>query len=275
MKDDFFSRLNEWWESVMRQAPRIAIALLVIIGCIFIGRLVKKLLNRGLVRISGKLTTSSLIARIAQITIIITGLVLSLDILNLNHTVSSLLAGAGIIGIILGFALQDITANFISGIYITFKKPFDIGHTIKTNDYIGNVEQIHLRSTTIRTFSGLHLMIPNRDIIQKPLINYSLTRERRIELVVYIEGHADIEKAVQSIHTAMSSITYYYPGKPVEVYFNDFRDNAIQLDVWFWIDNHGLPGYKIARHDAIAAVMKGLNEAGVRLALPVTIKNKE
>lgn len=275
MKDDFFSRLNEWWESVMRQAPRIAVALLVIIGCIFLGRLVKKLLNRGLVRISGKLTTSSLIARIAQIAIIITGLVVSLDILNLNHTVSSLLAGAGIIGIILGFALQDITANFISGIYITFKKPFDIGHTIKTNDYIGNVEQIHLRSTTIRTFSGLHLIIPNRDIIQKPLINYSLTRERRIELVVYIEGHADIEKAVQSIYTAMSAITYFYPGKPVEIYFNDFRDNAIQLDVWFWIDNHGLPGYKIARHDAIAAVMKGLNEAGVRLALPVTIKNKE
>jgi small conductance mechanosensitive channel len=189
--------------------------------------------------------------------------------------VSSLLAGAGIIGIILGFAFQDITSNFISGVYIALKKPFDIGHTIKTNDFIGNVEEIHIRSTTIRTFSGLHLMIPNRDIIQKPLINYSLTNERRIELEFYIDAASDLEKTYNAIQEGMSHISYTYPGKNTEIYFNDFKENAIKVAVWFWIDNHAPPGFMVARHDAIFNVMTVLRKKSISLMIPVSVRNFE
>lgn len=266
-------KLQGWWVSFIRLLPDLVLALVVIIMAVFAGRFVRKNLYKLLIRTSAKTSASSLFATITQIIVLLTGLFIALDILQLNKAVSSLLAGAGIIGIILGFAFQDITSNFIAGFYIAFKKPFDIGHTIKTNDFIGHVEEIQLRSTTIRTFSGLHLMIPNRDIIQKPLINYSLTPERRIELEFFVDHTSDLEIAHKATFNAIASISYLYPGKPVEIYFNDVKYTAIKISVWFWIDNHSAPGYMVARHDAIFNVVTALKENNISLVLPLAVEN--
>lgn len=266
-------KLENWWASLIRLLPNLLLALLILALAIIIARLVRRSLYQLTIRISGKPSVSSLIATILQVVVLLTGLFIALDILQLNKAVSSLLAGAGIIGIILGFAFQDITANFIAGVYIALKKPFDIGHTIKTNDFIGNVEDIQLRSTTIRTFSGLHLMIPNRDVIQKPLINYSLTPERRIELEFYIDHNSNLEVTHKSIMQALSKIEYLYPGKPVEVFSNDVKYTAIKISVWFWINNHQPPGYMVARHDAIFHVINSLKENNITLVLPLSLDN--
>lgn len=266
-------KLENWWHSLAKILPNLAIALLVMLMAILVAKLVRRSLYRIIIRLSGKASVSSLIATITQVAVLFTGLFIALDILQLNKAVSSLLAGAGIIGIILGFAFQDITANFIAGVYIAFKKPFEIGHTIKTNDFIGNVENIQLRSTTIRTFSGLHLMIPNRDVIQKPLINYSLTPERRIELEFYIDHNTDLEITHGAIMKALSKISYLYPGKPVDVFFNDVKFTAIKIAVWFWIDNHRQPGFMVARHDAIFYIVNSLKENNISLVLPLSVEN--
>ncbi|MGZ5220660.1 MAG: mechanosensitive ion channel family protein, partial [Chitinophagaceae bacterium] len=120
-------KLQGWWVSLIKLLPNLVLALLVIILAILIGRFVRRNLYRLLSRISAKASFNSLFATITQIVVLLIGLFIALDILQLNKAVSSLLAGAGIIGIILGFAFQDITSNFIAGIYIAFKKPFDIG----------------------------------------------------------------------------------------------------------------------------------------------------
>lgn len=266
-------KLQHWWLSFIHLLPNLVLALLVIGLSVMTGRFVRKTFYRLIIRLSGKPSVSSLFSTIVQVIILFIGLFFALDILQLNKAVSSLLAGAGIIGIILGFAFQDITANFIAGIYIALKKPFDIGHTIKTNDFIGHVEEIQLRSTTIRTFSGLHLMIPNRDVIQKPLTNFSLTPERRIELEFFIDHNADLETAHKAAFDAVSKIEYLYPGKPVEIYFNDIKYTAVKLSVWFWIDNHSPPGYMVARHDAIFFILNALKENNIQLVLPLTVEN--
>ena len=266
-------KLQHWWVSFIKLLPDIVLALLVVVLAVVVSRFIRKNLYKLLLRVSAKRSFSNLFSTITQIIVLLIGLFVALDILQLNKAVSSLLAGAGIIGIILGFAFQDITSNFISGIYITLKKPFDLGHTIKTNDFIGNVEEIQLRSTTIRTFSGLHLMIPNRDIIQKPLINYSLTPERRIELELFVDHNSDIEIAHKAAFDAISKIDYLYPGKPVEIYFNDVKYTAIKISVWFWIDNHSPPGYMVARHDAIFNIITALKENNISLVLPLTVEN--
>lgn len=266
-------KLYSWWASLIGILPDLLLAVLVIILAVMAGKFARKNFYRLINRLSGKSSVSNLISTIIQALILLIGLFIALDILQLNKAVSSLLAGAGIIGIILGFAFQDITSNFIAGIYIAFKKPFDIGHTIKTNDFIGNVEEIQLRSTTIRTFSGLHLMIPNREVIQKPLINYSLTPERRIELEFYISYSSNLEITHKAMFRAVSRIPYLYPGKPVDIFFQDVKYTAIKVAVWFWIDNHQPPGYMVARHDAIFNIVTALNENNIALVLPFTIEN--
>jgi small-conductance mechanosensitive channel len=271
--DIFNEKLQGWWVSLVRLLPNLVLAVLVLFIAVIAGRFIRKTFYKIMIRISGKASVSSLFSTVMQIIVLLAGLFIALDILQLNKAVTSLLAGAGIIGIILGFAFQDITSNFIAGIYIAFKKPFDIGHTIKTNDFIGHVEEIQLRSTTIRTFSGLHLMIPNRDVIQKPLINYSLTPERRIELEFFIDHSADLEITHKAVFHAIAKISYLYPGKPVEIYFNDVKYTAIKLSAWFWIDNHSPPGYMVARHDAIFNVVTALKENNISLVLPLAVEN--
>ena len=273
VKEAMTTKMQSWWDGFVQMIPDLLLVLVILFIATWLGKYVKRFTYRLLFRISHKASPSNLTAGILQVLTVLAGFMLSLDILQLNHTVSSMLAGAGIIGIIVGFALQDITANFISGLYITFKRPFDIGHTVKTNDFIGNIEQIQLRTTTIRTFSGLHLMIPNRDIIQKPLINYSLTKERRIELEFFVDSAADLSAVHGALTSAMAKLSYLYPGKAVEIYFNDFRDNAVKLAVWYWIDNHGAPGYMVARHDAIFHILESLKAIQVSLLVPVSLQN--
>ena len=270
--DIFSAKFAQWWQKIVHLLPNLVLAMIIMAVSILAGRLVRRTSYKLLNRLAAKELVSSLFSTLAQIALLFVGLFIALDILQLNRAVSSLLAGAGIIGIILGFAFQDITANFIAGIYIAFKKPFDIGHTVKTNDFIGHVEQIQIRSTTIRTFSGLHLMIPNRDIIQKPLINYSLTSERRIELEFFIDSAADLKTVHKTVADAMNNIDYLYPGKAIEIYFNDFKENAVKLVVWYWINNHTPPGYMVARHDAILHIMTALQEQSISLQVPITLQ---
>jgi small-conductance mechanosensitive channel len=259
-------RLREWWVSFIHFLPNVMLAILVVAIAIFAGRVTRRLIAKIFSRFIRKVAVNNFISTIFQLIILLIGLFICLDILGLNKTVSSLLAGAGIIGIILGFALQDIISNFISGIYITFKKPFETGDTVKTNDFIGHVEDIQLRSTIIRTFSGLHLMIPNKEIIQKPLINYSLTPARRIELDFHILSGTDLEAAHRAAMDAINSLHYLYPGKNVEIYFNDLRFDVIRLSVWFWINNHEPPGYMVARHEAIFNILTRFRDTNIRLA---------
>lgn len=270
--DIFREKFEGWWLSFVRSMPNILMALLVMTIFILLARGLKKIFNRFAFRFSVKSSFSTLSITITQIIILFIGLFIALDILQLNKAVSSLLAGAGILGIILGFAFQDITSNFISGVYIAIKKPFETGHTVKTNDFIGHVEQIQLRSTTIRTFQGLHLMIPNKEIIQKPMINYSLTPTRRIELEFYIDHTADLGIAHNAIFQAISKLQYLYPGKAIEVYFNDVKYAAIKISVWFWIDNHAPPGYMVARHDAIFNSISALKEKHIFLVWPQSLE---
>jgi small conductance mechanosensitive channel len=269
----FEEKLTGWWMSFIRSLPNVLVALLVMVLFIMLSRLVKGALQKTLNRFAVKSSVSSLSVTIVQIVILFVGLFIMLDILHLNKAVSSLLAGAGIIGIILGFAFQDITSNFISGIYIAIKKPFEAGDTVKTNDFIGNVERIQLRTTTIRTFDGLHLMIPNKEIIQKPMINYSLTPTRRIELEFYIDHRSDLDTTHRAAFNAITKLSYLYPGKPVEVFFNDFKYSAIKLSVWFWINNHEPPGYMVARHDAIYNIVSAMKEKKIPLVIPIPTEN--
>ncbi len=265
-------KLHQWYITGVKILPNLVVALLVMIGFIFIARWGKLFMNRLLMRFSGTTNSRNLFSTIFYIILLFIGIFIALDILQLDKAVSSLLAGAGILGLALGFAFQDLSSNFISGIYITFKRPFEVGHTVETNGFLGNIEDIQLRSTVIRSFAGLHIMIPNKDIFQKPLINYSLTPFRRIELSVVIDANTDLERASRLAREAIEKAEYLFKEKSVEVYCTDFQDNSVKLAIWFWIDNHLPPGYMVARHDAIVRINQVFRENQVSLIPPMIWK---
>lgn len=253
-------KLINWWVALIKMLPNMVLAILVFTAFFFVARLIRGWVNRLMLRISDSPSLSGLFATIAYLIIFLTGAFIALDILRLEKAVTSLLAGAGIIGLVLGFAFQDLSANFISGIFIAFRKPFDVGDIVETNGYLGNVEQIQLRSTIIRTFQGQHLMIPNKDIFQKPMINYSRTAERRIELEFNIPDVSRAAAIETAIAERLGKLSYLHRDKKPEIYFTAIGDTNVRLAVYCWIYNHELPGYMAARHELIQEILEVLSQ---------------
>src|SRR5688572_26397903 len=122
-----FNKLTHWGVALIAMLPNIVLAAVVLVAFIFISKFIKNISYKILLKFSEKESISRLFSAVASLLVMIIGLFIALKILNLNQAVSTLLAGAGIIGLALGFAFQDLTANFISGIFMIFKRPFEVG----------------------------------------------------------------------------------------------------------------------------------------------------
>jgi small conductance mechanosensitive channel len=105
--------------------------------------------------------------------VIILGVVIAFNILGLNGADSEILAGIRITGFIISFAFKNIGENFIAGVILAFKLPFDMEDIIETNGLKGSVIYLTLRETTIKTFDGKDIFVPNGLILKQPLQNYS------------------------------------------------------------------------------------------------------
>jgi small conductance mechanosensitive channel len=253
-----FDKLERWGTTLIKMLPNLTMAVIVLVAAYFIARLIRHLAYKTTFRISKSDSVSSVVSVILQSLTIIFAFTISLNILNLDKAVASLLAGVGIIGLALGFAFQDLSSNFISGLYMAFRRPFEIGDKVETNAFIGTISKIELRSTTITTTAGLHVIIPNKDIFQKAIINYSRSDVRRVELDFTVPNSTDlssaeslVRQALEEIGSAISEIEFYYTG---------IDDPKIKLTVSFQIDNNEPKGFMMLRHKAIVAIHKIFGE---------------
>lgn len=253
-------KLESWLVMLIKMLPNLILAVLIFIAFFFLAKLLRKVLFNLLLRISHQASISGLFASIFFIVVLFVGLFISLQLLHLDKTIASLLAGAGIIGLALGFAFQDLTANFISGVFIIFRKPFDVGNIIDTNGFTGIVEEIQLRSTTIRTFEGLHIMLPNKDIFQKPITNYSLSGKRRIDVVLTLPGKSNLAETEQQItRNALTGIREVKDDK-IEILFADYNGDTVKMQVNCWIDNTIEMGYFSTRDKVLRQVHEAVTK---------------
>ena len=250
-------KLVNWAVGFVKLLPNLVFAILVFLIFFFAARFLRRFFGRIFMRLSQKRTISDLFSTIVYIVVLLIGIFISLELMRLEKAVTTLLAGAGIIGLALGFAFQDLTANFISGVFIIFRKPFDAGHMVETNGFTGTVEVVHLRSTIIRTTAGLQVTIPNKDIFQKPLTNYTLSDKRRIELAFSVSAVPDAANVTSLIRKALNELPVPGNRRP-EIYFTDFTGDKIKVEVWYWVDGSIPEDFLKTRHDIIQYLAKAL-----------------
>jgi small conductance mechanosensitive channel len=248
--DLIWDKLQRWTTAIIKMLPNMAVAVLVVVAFFLLARLVKMLVYKFVLKISHTPALSGLVSNLFSVIVTLIGFFVALDVLQLEKAVTSLLAGAGIIGLALGFAFQDLTANFISGIFITVKRPFEVGHQIETNGFIGYVEEIQLRSTLLRTMDGLHVIIPNKEIFQKPIINHSLTPERRAEISFNVpvanESTLEIKKLVDDALKGMDKLA---TDKSPQIYFNGIDGTNLKVTVTVWIQNEDLRDFESTKNE--------------------------
>jgi small conductance mechanosensitive channel len=256
-----WDKLNRWTNAFIKMLPNMAVAVLVIIAFFLLARLVKMLVYKFVLKISHTPALSGLVSNLFSVIVTLIGLFVALDVLQLEKAVTSLLAGAGIIGLALGFAFQDLTANFISGIFITVRRPFEVGHQIETNGFIGSVEEIQLRSTLLRTLDGLHVIIPNKEIFQKPIINHSLTPERRTEISFNVpvanESTLLVKKLIQE---ALKGVDKLATDRAPEIFFNGIDGTNLKVTVSIWIKNTDIRSYEDTKNEILVRITNVLKD---------------
>ncbi len=262
-------KLAGWLEGFILMLPNLVVAVLLVVVFWLAARLARRLILQVMERVSSYQQVNKLLATAGYVAVLAAGTFIALGVLDLDKAVTSLLAGAGIIGLALGFAFQDIAANFISGILMSIRRPFTEGDIVKTNDYFGTVVDVNLRSTYLQTFQGQLVVIPNKEVFQSPLINYSKTQRQRIDLRCGVAYGDDLEQAEQVALEAVRSIDYRDQDRDVDLYYEDFGDSSINFVVRFWIDFHKQTDFLRARSDAIKRIKRAFDENGITIPFPI------
>jgi small conductance mechanosensitive channel len=232
-------------------------------------RLVRQLTTKLLARFVPGGSLQRLIGTTVHLAIVLVGFFTALSVLHLDKTVTSLLAGAGILGLALGFAFQDIASNFIAGIILSFRRPAQPGDLIETNGFQGVVQEINLRSTLLRLPTGQVVYIPNKKVFENSITNYSQLGLRRVDVAVGVSYGDDLEVAYQLAVGAVEALDLHRPDHPVQVFFREFGDSSINLDVQFWIEFGDQTDYLAARSAAILEIKRAFDDGGITIPFPI------
>lgn len=261
-------KLQTWLHDFIRLLPNILLAAIVLAVGFFLAKTIKNLAAKLFRKISRNRTLDGLFTSVVYIFFLGVTIFIALSILQLDKAVTSILAGAGIIGLALAFAFQDIAANFISGIFLSFRRPLHIGDIVKIKDYMGKVEAINLRDTTIRTFQGQMVIIPNKDVFQNPIENYTLLGKRRIDLTIGVSYGDDLEKVKDITLDAVKDIKDLSKEDEVTMFYTEFGDSSINFFIRLWVNCPDQPVYLRVGSEAITRIKKAYDENNIMIPFP-------
>jgi small-conductance mechanosensitive channel len=213
----------------------------------------------------------NLINKFSGAIIYATAIVLALDILGIN--VMPFIAGAGVAGIAIGFAAKDTLSNLIAGVLLIIDRPFEVGDRIEVwsapagSASWGDVIDIGLRATKIKTTDNIVIIIPNNEIMKRDIVNYTiLSTKIRVRINVGIAYDADIEKAKDLIINIAKSVDWISKTPAPKVVVRNFGESSVDLQLRVWIDDAR------KRMDTISHVTDkikaGFDEQGVEIPYP-------
>jgi small conductance mechanosensitive channel len=258
--------LKTWWQSFIENLPSLVAGLLIFIISIFLARLVTNTVRRVMQRRKDDPELMMLITRLVRWTVIGLGVILALE--QAGQDVTALLAGLGIVGFTVGFALQDISANLVSGILLLFEQPFDIGDAIEVAGYSGTVKNINLRATEMLTWDGLLVLIPNRDVFTSSITNYSKITQRRIGLSLGVGYESNLKKVEEIALKAIRSVPGVKDNPAPFFTVDSFGDSAINTTVYYWYETASSEYSALVNAGAIV-LKTGLDEAGISIPRPI------
>ena len=262
------TKMEGWIEAAISVLPNFVVALLVVAIAAMVGRIVRFYTRKWFEKIAPNPFVATLSSNTVFILILGIGISISLGVLNLERTVTSLLAGAGVVGLALGIAFQDIAGNFFSGLLISFRKPFQEGDVIEAAGVLGKVQEVNLRNTVIKTFDGVQVLVPNSKVIEAPMTNLTRYGSRRINLAVGVSYAEDLEAVSDICIKALSALDGVRSDPPPRVDYEEFGGSSINFQARFWIDYPG-ENVLIAKSDALKAIKAAFNENGITIPFPI------
>lgn len=256
-------------EGFMERVPYFVIAIVVLIIFWFLSSLFKKLVTKLLTKSHTHRNLVRVFERIGGALILFVGFLIAMVIAIPGFTPAKLVGALGIGSVAIGFAFKDIFQNLLSGILLLLSEPFKIGDQIISGEYEGTVEDIKVRATTIRTYDGRQVVIPNSQLYTGTITVNTAYRRRRLEVEVGIGYEDDIRSAKKAILEALKSAETVSKLAEPSVVATGFGGSSIDLKVRWFIDD-GTQANKVASiHEVIVVVKDHLDAADINIPFPI------
>lgn len=214
-----------------------------------------------------KASNRSLVVNLYQILVYFITFMIGLDIMNIK--LSNLAFFGGAIGIGLGFGLQKITSNFISGIILLFEKSIEEGDLVELeNGVYGFIKNTGARYTLVETFDSKEIMIPNEEFITKNVVNWTYSNKKgRIDVTVGVSYNSDIEKARLLILEAAKEHKKCSKFPEPDCYLREFGDSSVNFLLHFWVDD--VTGGRFpTQSDVMMSIWRKFKDNNIQIPFP-------
>lgn len=214
---------------------KLIIFVLLLVGFSFLASFVKKILNRQVlprfVKDSGLRYTLS---RMSQYIIVVIGIFISFQFLGINMTGLAVIFGFLSVGI--GFGLQNVTSNFISGLIVLFERPISVGDRVSVNNIEGDIEEINIRSTKVKTLDNISIIVPNSEFVSKDVINFSHGDPTyRLSVDVGVSYSSDLDKVLKALNEVAEESDEVLKNPKHEVQLRNFGDSSWDMKLLVWV----------------------------------------
>lgn len=259
--DRMAENANESLARLLERIPQLILALLVLLFASWISRFVANRLH--LIRIrSQNPYMSGLLRTIVRTAIMLIAVLIALDLIGLTSVVGAVLGSAGVVGLVLGFAFREIAENYIAGILLSVRRPFEPGDHVVIENREGKVISVNSRATVLMTMDGNHLQLPNSLVFKSIVLNYSKNPKRRFDFSMLIDGNQSIRESQALAMAAIAQIEGVLDDPAPSWVVVEFGAAGIQLRFFGWVDQRETDLGKV-RSEAIRRVKSAFADAGI------------
>lgn len=238
ISEKLLSSLEENWIIFIKQIPGILIAILIVALGILISKKIGNLSRKVISKRSDDPIMVNFLTKGIKLLLYSIFIMYALEVAGLQSIATGILTAAGASAVIIGFAFRDIGENFISGIILSFNRPFNVNETVSIGEIFGKVKTIEFRYTKLRTFDGRDVYIPNSDVIKKPVFNYTEDGFYRFDFLVGIAYENNIGEAEKLIKQVVKNTkgTFEDDTHRNFIVADELAVSTVNLKVHFWIN---------------------------------------
>ncbi|WP_027067326.1 mechanosensitive ion channel family protein [Maribacter sp. Hel_I_7] len=266
---NLWDKLDGWLEAIILKLPNIAMAVLVMFLFYFLARGIRKVLKRTVLRKISQVSIQEIIAKVVFVIIILIGFFIALGVLDLDKVLTSILAGAGVVGLAVGLALQGTLSNTFGGLILSFMPQLKINDFISADGVSGFVTEISLRNIILKKPDNNVVVIPNSKFIDGSFTNYSMNKRNRIFVNCGVGYESDLQMVEDLTVKIIADNFEQQDDESVEFFFTEFGDSSINFMVRFWADCVNVKQEHAARHKAIKIIKKRFDERDINIPFPI------
>lgn len=230
-----FTTTRELLRDIISNLPSLIGAIVVIIITWIVAKVVRYLAYTWAKQTEGDSSTELLIGRLSYGAVWVVGFVIALGVMGLDF--GALLGALGLTSVAIGFSLKDVLSNYISGVILLAARPFRINDQVVIDNYEGTITQIQLRATTMKTYDGRVVYIPNQEVFQASIINNTASAKRRSFVTVGIDYGEDISNALAVLNKVLRTIPEVESNPAPDILIEELAASTVNLTIRFWVDS--------------------------------------